>query len=326
MNEQHIFVGVGAFIAGAILGLVVAPDGTSVEDIEAALSDRFAAVEAAASESGTASGAAVEQMIADMGARLTAIEDAIGADGSAQAEMMETLRGEIADQMSALSTQGDALAAEFANLGETLSEQDRAVMAPEPSDAAEEAASEAETAEAATETGTEAGASDNIDGDGGAFVGIGAGETQSFGDGALRVTVSRVDARANAARLSVNGQWLRMGVGDTVSVLGDAGLYCRLTLSGLMERQVSTIAACGDDLPEPEGARPGELLLMADGAIRAFISGVATDGQAARVALNGVGTEVLGLGESVDVEVDGAACTVTLEDIDRAHVALSTSC
>ncbi len=79
------------------------------------------------------------------------------------------------------------------------------------------------------------------------------------------------------------------------------------------------------EAPE-EGFRPGQTVRLADGALRVFVSGLASDGSAARIAVNGVATQSVGVGESVDVTVDDRDCTVTVTGVGDGMVGLEGSC
>lgn len=78
--------------------------------------------------------------------------------------------------------------------------------------------------------------------------------------------------------------------------------------------------------PEPEGVTPGNIEMLADGALRVFVSAVDDADATARIAINGIETQMLRVGRSARVDVDGQSCSVTLDGIDRGHVQLSGSC
>ncbi|MBK0399867.1 hypothetical protein H0I76_11755 [Limibaculum sp. M0105] len=89
----------------------------------------------------------------------------------------------------------------------------------------------------------------------------------------------------------------------------------------------ATAGASGAASAAPVGARPGETVMLEDGAIRAFVSAVDGEAGTARVAVNGVEATELGLyGRDAEVTVDGKTCRVTLDGIDRGHVQLSADC
>ena len=73
-----------------------------------------------------------------------------------------------------------------------------------------------------------------------------------------------------------------------------------------------------------EGFGPGETAVLSDGALRVFVSGVG-DGSA-RLAVNGVQTVTVAVGEGVEATAGDKACTVTVEGIDRGRVALGYVC
>lgn len=92
------------------------------------------------------------------------------------------------------------------------------------------------------------------------------------------------------------------------------------------EAEAETAAAEPAAEPEPEGVTPGNVEMLADGALRVFVSAVDDADGTARVAINGIETQMLRVGRSARVDVDGQSCSVTLDGIDRGHVQLSGSC
>ncbi|MEY8830674.1 hypothetical protein AB9K34_20065 [Sedimentitalea sp. XS_ASV28] len=71
-------------------------------------------------------------------------------------------------------------------------------------------------------------------------------------------------------------------------------------------------------------AGPGEVLMLADGALRVFVSGV-VNGKA-RLAVNGLSTQVVAVGDSVTTDVDGKSCTVSVAAIRENRVGLTGDC
>ncbi len=338
MNQNSLLIGGIALVGGILLGLLFAPRGASVDEIERMMQERLAAVETRLDDGMTAvqsrldetvtsvqtgmeeTASSLESRFGELGDRIGSVETAVGETSQNQATMAETLRTELSDRMSSL---GSAISQQSQDLQTGLAGFRRSLaMDDVGSESSGENGEQAESGDAgaSSQPATQPAAPDED------FVGTGVGQTESFGDGALRVFVSRVDPQANAARLSVNGATTAMKVGDTVGVTSGDGTYCRLMLSGLQGSQVSLNAACGDDLPAAEGIRPGGVMLLADGAIRVFVSGIADGGGAARIAVNGVSTEMVDVGQSVDVAVEDQNCRVTVDEIDRGHVALSSSC
>ena len=338
MDQRDLILGGIALAVGLLIGLLFGPRGPDVDDIQAALEERLAAVEAAAAQAEQSAAAlqtqleettstlqtrmdetvaAVESQVAGLGDRLSEVETAVGESASAQASMAESLSADLSGRLdslgSAMSAQSERLQAGIEGFRRSLAMDDVSTQD------APAAGAEGETAAAAAPPPTETEVDEG-------FVGIGAGETAVFGDGALRAFVSRVDPQKGAARLSVNGSSAVLAVGEAIGVTTDDGTYCRLMLSGLQGNQVALNAGCGDELPEPEGVLPGNVMLLAEGSVRVFVSGISEDGNAARIAVNGVDTQSVDVGESVEVTVEDQNCQVTLDSIDRGHVALSTDC
>jgi hypothetical protein len=131
-----------------------------------------------------------------------------------------------------------------------------------------------------------------------------------------------VDEAAGTADVRANGADLSLSVGEPQTVASLAG-DCQVTLDALGRGRASLSGACGESLPAPEGAAPGTLVELAEG-LRVFVSGV-TD-QGARIAINGVETRTVPLGETVDVQVGEETCRVSVEGVDRGHVALGYVC
>lgn len=348
MNRNDVIIGGIALVVGVLLGLLFAPRGASVEDINAALDERLASVEGATvgvtdgiaalqgsiADSVGSLDAKVQEVLASVqselqtvGERLDALEVAVSETASAQATMAESLSSELAGQVgslgSAISAQTDALQSGLEGFRESLA-MDAVPPADEEAAAAGDSAQAAATGEQASAGASAADTVETADEEG--FVGIGAGRTAIFGDGILRVFVSRVDPSTEAVRVSVNGATAVLAVGETLALKTDDGTDCQLTLSGVQGSEAALNAGCGDELPEAEGARPGNIMLLHDGLIRVFVSGIVDQGEAARIAINGVDTRTVHVGESVDVDLEDEACAVTVDAIDRGHVALSASC
>jgi hypothetical protein len=100
---------------------------------------------------------------------------------------------------------------------------------------------------------------------------------------------------------------------------------------------VATVAAAAtgsaeETQPEPEpvveidGTKVGETELLMDGAVRVFVSGLDADAGTARVAVNGLGTQILGGWEKVTFSADGKDCLLQLDDIVEGHVQMSADC
>lgn len=87
----------------------------------------------------------------------------------------------------------------------------------------------------------------------------------------------------------------------------------------------SAAASEGGDTSLPEGLTSGHTALLADGALRVFVSRVDDEGGTARLSVNG-DLQTLSEGETVSVSTDDGSCAVTVDAIDRGHVSVSGSC
>jgi hypothetical protein len=76
----------------------------------------------------------------------------------------------------------------------------------------------------------------------------------------------------------------------------------------------------------PAGTAAGETVTLLDGAVRIFVSGVDEEAGTARVAINGIETQILGTYEAVTFEHDGKTCELVLDNIAYGHVEMSPSC
>jgi hypothetical protein len=112
---------------------------------------------------------------------------------------------------------------------------------------------------------------------------------------------------------------------------GRAELSSNCEAAGGSSESSGTDAAASDENSSDEasasgeGYRPGETAQLADG-LRVFVSGLASDGSAARIAINGVNTETVAAGESVEVSSQDGTCTVTVTSVADGRVALEGSC
>ena len=153
------------------------------------------------------------------------------------------------------------------------------------------------------------------------------GQTAVFADGAVRAFVSGFDASAGTARLSINGTIAPMRVGTAQAV---AGADCMVAVTALDADGVVIGSDCGaaaEVPPAPEsGHKAGTMAMLADGALRVFVSGLAADGSAARIAVNGVDMLTVQSGTSVDVMAGDQTCSVTVTGVGNGLVGLDGTC
>ncbi|MGX0901991.1 hypothetical protein ACSSV8_000548 [Roseovarius sp. MBR-79] len=309
--KNPVAVGVGGGVVGLLLGSLLSLSAidskvrTGVEramgpvteaaqgdkDVLAGLSDRLAALETAVTGTAGDAVAVTEEAMAAFGARLGALEGRIeGVAADLGARISETASEQVAALRGALDAR----------------------PAPEPAPAPEVAAAPSHAA--------------NIEGLSDAGAARGVGQTFVLAGGAVRAFVQRLDAGAGAARLSVNGATSDLSVGETL-VVSHAGGACRLGLAGVGADGVRLVSDCdnaggGDALGTAYS--PGEMAILGDGLLRVFVSGAI--GDRARLAINGLETELVGVGERRSVTIVGRGCSLSVTGIRGTSVLLDGGC
>lgn len=298
------------FILGLVIGAAIS-GGPSVEDIDAAVAERIdAASEAQAARMGEIE-AGLTRLAGDLGGRLDGIAGTVDTGAKAVSNVGAKLGGNVETLGQSLrSTIETSSASHLAALESGLAGlrgQLSAAPAAAPSDDAASAPDAPDAAAAPAAAPVE---------------GFGPGETAVLSDGALRVFVSRLDESAGTAHVRVAGTDLALAPGKPATVGGPNG-ECLVTLDALGGGKAALSGACGDALPEPAGAAPGTVVDLAEG-LRVFVSGATDD--AARIAINGVRTVTVPVGESVEATAGEQSCRVTVEGVDRGRVALGYTC
>ncbi len=293
------------FAFGLVIGLLSAGGGADVEEIDAAIARRLdAATEA---EAGRIAGleSRIGELSTDVGGRLDAIRTGVDSGTQTVGDVATKLGGDLEGLGQSLTSKIDtATASHLAALESGLAGlRGRISGAP----AAESAAASPAAAPADPGAPPE---------------GHGAGQTAILSDGALSVFVSRVDDEAGTARVRVNGTDMTLAVGQSETLESAQG-DCRVTLDAIDRGHAAVSGACGDALPAPEGTAAGATVELAEG-LRVFVSGVTDAG--ARIAINGVDTQVVPIGQSVEVAVGEQTCSVSVENVDRGRVALGYVC
>ena len=295
--KNPVVTGVGGGIAGLLVGSLL-----SLSTIE--------------SKVGSSMGRAMEDLsavvqgddaaLSEVSERLAALEESVSGNAGAVA-------GDLGERIAALEARIDRVAEEIGNqISQTAEAQAEAVRgaleaqpvaAPEPEAEAAVSAPQAETPEGLAMV-PEA---------------RGVGETFVLAGGAVRAFVQRVDAEAGTALLSVNGAAAQLSPGEAITVRHEAGA-CRLALGEVDADGVRISSDC--DMPAGDGAAygPGEMASLGDGQLRVFVSGIL--GDAARLAINGLETQSLRVGESHSVE----NCTVSVTGIRGNRVLLDGGC
>lgn len=291
------------FILGLIIGAAIS-GGPSVEEIDAAVAKRIDDASAREEAQLGKIEAGLTQLSGDLGGKIDGIAGSVDAGTKNVADFGTKLGGDVAAlgqsiQGAIEKSSSDHLAALESGLAGLRGQ----LSAPAPAPAGQEAAAPA-AAPAAPENGAA------------------PGEAAVVSDGALRVFVSRLDEEKGTAHVRVNGTDLVLALGKPQTVAGQDG-ECQLTLDAVGGGKAAISGACGDALPEPAGAAPGTMVNLAEG-LRVFVSGVTET--AARIAVNGVQTVTVPLGQSVEAEAGDKSCTVTVDGIDRGRVALGYAC
>ena len=328
MSQKPILFGAAGIVLGFLGGIAIgsATNGSKIGD---AVSQAMAP----AQESVASAATAQQEALAGPSDRIAALESALSESSGSGAEMAAALK----DQLESMHSDMQARLDEVAAGAEAQARAMQSALA-DLSGGMQEAAQLAAAA-VASKNGGGAGAS----AEGMTITDpLGVGETALFADGDVRAFVSRLDPQGGAVRLMVNRQMAALGAGGSTRVSMGGGT-CTVAVMGLEDGRVTLGSDCGSAGTESEemqgegdsaasseapedGVRAGEVARLADGQLRVFVSGLASDGSGARIAVNGVRTQMVGTGESIDVTAGDAACTVTVTGVGNGMVGLEGSC
>ncbi|MHA7867519.1 MAG: hypothetical protein ACX93U_08500 [Salipiger thiooxidans] len=352
MSHAPFLFGAGGIILGFIGGIAIG-SATSGSRINEAVADALAPGQEAAQQAASTQQEALAALSERIGALEARLAESADSDDLAArlGERMEAMKAEMASRMEAMSdsakTQADTLRSALSELSGGMQE-------------AAQMAAAAVAAKAGGGSGGEAAGGMTV------TEPLAVGQTAIFAEGAVRAFVARLDGQGGAVRLVVNGTTAELGSGGTarvpqgegscsVSVLGlsDGKVTLGSDCGSGQEAEgddtgaeVDTAGAEGDaagagaeaagaagggeaggETAVPEnGTRPGAVAVLADGKLRVFVSGVASDGSSARIAVNGVRTQTVEPGASVEVKAGDAACTLTVTGIGGGMVGLEASC
>lgn len=329
-NQKAYFAGAVGAVAGLVIGLVVAPSGPDIAEIEAVVSQRVDALE-------TARAADMEALMSAQTA-LSERLDAVAAQAEASTQSVSQMADEIGAQVAGISDEvgsrvagiSDEIGNRVSGLGDSVSSALEEASAAQSSAIASVLArlrsgdSATPAPEAAPEAG-QSGSGESADTTAAPVSGNRVGETVSLAEDRIRAFVSRIDGEARRARLLINGETAELGDGEQLD-FSAAGTDCRLQVLGIGNGQVALDGNCGDALPDPEGLTPGATASLADGAVRVFVSAIDEEAGTARLAVNGLTTSRTAIGETLDVPTDSGPCAVTVTGIDRGHVTLIATC
>lgn len=318
LTSKPLLAGAGGLIFGLLIGLGLGGSGEPELDAEVLTQREVAEGVGAISKSV----AGVDARVAALESRLGAIEGSVAALGEAQTGALESLGqrlesfgGELGGQVSSLGGGlAETLSGRFEALKSELAAVGARLQAPMP---AGSGTVEAQPGDAAGQPPA------------GELVLIGS--AASFGD-ALSVFVSGVDPEAGTARVAVNGpvtSVLSLGAAApagectlTLTGFGQGGAYLDADCSG--EAAPGAAGQQGSAVPVTggEAVRMGATGAFGDGKVRIFLSGVDSEAQTARVALNGVRTAEMRLQEKLDAQ----GCAVTLTAIDAEGATFKVDC
>ena len=145
MDRNNLVLGGVALVVGVLVGLLFAPRGASIEEIEAVIDERLASIQGAATGTGDSisslqtqigesatelrtelenSVAALQSQVDRFGERIGVMEAAIADSASEQAARAESLSSEISERFdsigSVLSEQGDTMRSRLDGLRSSL--------------------------------------------------------------------------------------------------------------------------------------------------------------------------------------------------------------
>lgn len=336
MSQNPILIGAGGALLGAIITSLATSQGPDMRRLESKLDEQAAAlsatsdglaaeiasltekvdlVDANVAAATQATSGVGENLLSSMGDLSQSVTDTLAQNADAQSDLLQSGLAEL-QSLQAQAQSTVAMAIEPATPNAEATQEDAAEAIQEDAAVAEAQAVTQDTAEAAVEDTepTEMPAADSPS----------AGETVVLADGALRVFVSRVTP--DGARVAVNSySMIELATGQARGIQ-TADAYCRIALDSVGGGQAGLSALCGDDLPPATGTKTGETAVLAEGAVRAFVSRVSGDESYAVVALNGLGTVPLAFGDLATVDSPTGDCEVKIDSIDRGHVAFAATC
>lgn len=256
----------------------------------AAVSEQIAALETVVADSQ----AELVGLTNDLGSQIKAGTDALSAKIEAGTSGVRTeIKGAAKGQSAALAL----LSAKVANVSSRS-----------------QVTGSSQTAESETETvATSEAAAD---------AGFGIGETAVFADGNVRVFVSRLDVADRSARLSVNAQDMHVTAGHA-TVVRHAGGTCLVGVSAISSSGAVITSDCDTPLAGPTFSA-GETAILEDGALRVFVSGILSGD--ARLAINGLDTQTVSVGDVLEVVSGDQTCTVSVSGIRDGSLALNGVC
>lgn len=306
MTNQPVLIGAGGLIVGVFVGLGIG--GSLVgEKIDAAVARALGPLEETMQEASPAEAlAAIEERISALETQLAETASRGDEMSAAAREQLDSLQATLSERIDSVVEATGEQATELRTAVSDILDSMRAPAEPEADAGDAIAAGDAPS-------GLPEGES------------VAVGKTALFADGSVRAFVSRLGD--DTARVSVNGELVSLGVGQAVPVSLEGG-DCVVVLQGMAEDGAVLTSNCGapgaagtGETPE-NGFRTGQTAVLADGALRVFVSSLADDGSAARIAINGIDTQTVAAGETVEA----GDCSVTVTGVGGGAVGLEGSC
>lgn len=298
----------GAAVAGLLIGMGIGGSGkremaeraqlqTETAASVEALKERFGALEARLGELGGKIGT-MEEGVAQTSSGIGELSDRLDGLGKSVAEAVSGVQSAVTGVNSDLSGKFGSLAERI----EAMRNSATSVVAP-----------------AATQATPATGQA------------VRPGETLAFGDGGVVAFLSSVDLAGGTANVALNGTQVQLMTLNEPVTVGT----CTLTLTAIAARSAMIDGTCGGT-PAGASASPtlsaglgsgtvvsmANVAVLADGAVRVFLSGLDLTEGSARVAINGTELMTLTLGKPVDV----GSCTVSLTGLDGSSASVDAAC
>jgi hypothetical protein len=300
MQNKPLILAGGAVVVGVMLAVAVS--GSRIDGKLAAAMERAEAANVGALEDAT------EALTARIAELESSLSEKTAAASAAVDEKLAALEADVSDRITAVSQAAEASAQDLEAALNALATARGSASA----GAGEDMSAKMQTAGP-----------------------LGVGQTAIFVDGAVRAFVSSLDRDAGAARLSLNGETVTLGLGETETV-SIGGQSCAVGLAVLDNAGATIGSDCGasgaSDVaaavpPAPEDGYPvGATALLAEGALRVFVSALAGDGASARLAINGIDTQVIASGSSIAVAAGDQSCDLTVTGVGDGIVGLEATC
>lgn len=338
MSNKHVVFGAGGVIIGLLAGVAVG-GAVSESRMAEAIGQSLTPAQEASAEAATST----QEALARLEERLGTLEQAVNDSKVDPDALTEGVRASTEGMSAKLDEMQTALSTKISDTAKSQTEAMKTALA-DISSGIEESARIAASAVASAGGGGGSGSGEDASSEAMSASetaelseAMGVGQTAIFADGALRVFVSRLDAQSGSARLSINGEPSMLGAGGTteasvgeqtcavsVMALTDEGVTLGSDCKGAAQEEAEQQAAASE-APE-NGIKPGNVVSLADGAVRVFLSSVDDENGMARIAVNGVSTQSVAVGDSVDVTSGDQNCTVTVTGIGQGQAAFEATC